>query len=346
MSQTATPRTGMSRRQVLAGASALPLLGIVPRRADEAEFSYKAATGQDPSHPVNTRAQEAIDRIRAATNIRLGIRLFPANRLGSDTDLLCQVRSGAVEFFIQASSVQPTLVPAVAIGSTGFAFNVYDEVWKAVDSSLGKYVRAQIEKVGLLTKARPSDQGFRQNAMYGKHTHGPEDLRGLKMSLPSAPMLATLFTSLGVSPTPINFNEVYSALQTKLVEGQESPLAIISTAREHEVQKYCTLVNHIWDRCWILGSRKAVERLPKDIQHIVYRESDRAAGGARRYAGAAQVVARRPAGQGLAHHRRRPQGVQVRAGQDYLLGPARQVRRGCLEAVGRAHVRAGLNRLR
>jgi TRAP-type C4-dicarboxylate transport system substrate-binding protein len=105
----------------------------------------------------------------------------------------------------------------------------------------------------------------------------PEDLRGMKLRVPAAPMLSSLFTALGASPTPINFNEVYSALQTKLVEGQENPLAIIATARLYEVQKYCSLTNHVWDAYWILGNRRAVERLPKDIQEIVRRELDKAA---------------------------------------------------------------------
>ena len=105
----------------------------------------------------------------------------------------------------------------------------------------------------------------------------PDDLRGLKLRVPAAPMLSTLFSALGASPTPINFNEVYSALQTKLVEGQENPLAIIATARLYEVQKFCSQTNHVWDAYWILGNRKAVERLPKDIQDIVLREFDKAA---------------------------------------------------------------------
>jgi TRAP-type C4-dicarboxylate transport system substrate-binding protein len=70
---------------------------------------------------------------------------------------------------------------------------------------------------------------------------------------------------------------VYSSLQTKLVEGQENPLAIISTARLYEVQKFCTMSNHVWDAYWILGNRRAFERLPKDIQEIVRRELDKAA---------------------------------------------------------------------
>jgi tripartite ATP-independent transporter DctP family solute receptor len=267
----------LTRRQVLAGAAALPLFSIASRPANAAEFTYKFATGQDPSHPVNKRAQEAIDRIRNATGGRLEIRLFPANQLGSDTDLLSQVRSGGVEFFNQASVVLSTLVPAAGIVNTGFAFHDYNEVWKAMDGPLGTYVRAQIEKVGLLTMSKPWDNGFRHVTTSSKPVKTPDDLKGMKLRVPAAPMLSSLFTALGASPTPINFNEVYSALQTKLVEGQENPLAIISTARLYEVQKFCSLTNHVWDAYWILGNRKAMERLPKDIQDIVRRELDKAA---------------------------------------------------------------------
>jgi tripartite ATP-independent transporter DctP family solute receptor len=270
-------KSGFTRRQVLGAASALPLFSIATRPAYAAEFNYKFATGQDPSHPVNKRAQEAIDRIRAATGGRLEIKLFPANQLGSDTDLLSQVRSGGVEFFNQASVVLSTLVPAAGIVNTGFAFHDYNEVWKAMDGPLGTYVRAQIEKAGILTMSKPWDNGFRHVTTSTKAVKTPDDLKGMKLRVPAAPMLSSLFTALGASPTPINFNEVYSALQTKLVEGQENPLAIISTARLYEVQKYCSLTNHVWDAYWILGNRKAVERLPKDIQEIVRRELEKAA---------------------------------------------------------------------
>src|SRR5205085_12136079 len=89
---------GVARRALLAAGPALPLFAIRTRPADAAEFSYKLATGQDPTRPVNKRSQEAIDRIRDETSGKLEIRLFPANQLGSDTDLLGQVRNGGVEF--------------------------------------------------------------------------------------------------------------------------------------------------------------------------------------------------------------------------------------------------------
>jgi len=173
--------------------------------------------------------------------------------------------------------VLSTLVPAAGIVNTGFAFHDYKEVWSAMDGPLGAYVRAQIEKVGLLTMSKPWDNGFRQITTSTRPVKTAGDLKGLKLRVPAAPMLTSLFTALGASPTPINFNEVYSSLQTKLVEGQENPLAIISTARLYEVQKFCSMSNHVWDAYWILGNRRAIERLPKDIQEIVRRELDKAA---------------------------------------------------------------------
>jgi TRAP-type C4-dicarboxylate transport system substrate-binding protein len=84
--------TGLSRRALLASAASIPLVAILRRPAHAAEFELKYATGQDPTHPVNIRAQEALNRIQEATSGRINVKLFPANQLGSDTDLLAQVR--------------------------------------------------------------------------------------------------------------------------------------------------------------------------------------------------------------------------------------------------------------
>ena len=108
-----------TRRTVLAAGMAMPLAAVLRRPGSAAEFEYKLATGQDPTHPVNTRAQEALDRIREATGGRLDIKLFPANQLGSDTDLLAQVRNGSVEFFNLSTSILATFVPVAGILNTG-----------------------------------------------------------------------------------------------------------------------------------------------------------------------------------------------------------------------------------
>ncbi len=269
---TKTPKAGLNRRAFLAGAAALPMITVITSRSFAAEFSYKFATGQDPSHPVNVRAGEALNRIREASGGRLDIKMFPANQLGSDTDLLSQVRSGGVEFFNLATSILNTLVPAAGLVNIGFAFKDYADVWKAVDGPLGQYIAAQIAKVGLVSVVPLWNNGFRQITSSTRDIIAPADLAGFKIRVPPAPILTSLFQALGASPTPINFNELYSSLQTKIVEGQENPLAIIATTKLYEVQKSISMTSHVWDGYQILGNRRAWERLPADLKEIVQRE--------------------------------------------------------------------------
>jgi tripartite ATP-independent transporter DctP family solute receptor len=274
---TKEAKASLNRRALLAASVSVPLMSMLPRRAGAAEFTLKFATGQDPSHPVNKRVREALDRIKEATGGRVEINLFPANQLGSDTDLLGQIRNGAVDYLNIAASVLATLVPTAGIVNTGFAFDSYDTVWKAMDGDLGKFVKGEIENVGVLQIGKSWDNGFRQLTSSTREIKTPDDLKGFKMRVPAAPILTGLFQALGAGPTPINFNEVYSALQTKVVEGQENPLAIIATAKLYEVQKYCSLTSHVWDAYLILGNRRSFSRLPADAQEIVARELNKAA---------------------------------------------------------------------
>ena len=273
-----TTRFKPTRRALLAGAAAFPLLTMLKWPASAAEFELKYATGQDPSHPVNLRAQEALTRIREATSGRVDIKLFPANQLGSDTDLLTQVRNGSVEFFNLSSLILATLVPVSGITSVGFAFKNYDEVWGAMDGQLGDHIRSEIAKTPIFTVSKIWDNGFRHVTSSTREIKGPADLKGFKLRVPPAPPLTSLFKALDASPTPINFNEVYTSLQTKVVEGQENPLAIIATTRLYEVQKTCSLTAHVWDGYWVLGNKRAFAKLPADMQAIITRELDKSAG--------------------------------------------------------------------
>jgi TRAP-type C4-dicarboxylate transport system substrate-binding protein len=91
----------------------------------------------------------------------------------------------------------------------------------------------------------------------------------MKLRVPVSPLWTSMFKALDASPASINFNEVYSALQTKIVDGQENPLAIIDTAKLYEVQKYCSLTDHMWDGFWFLANKDAWEGLPDDVRAIV-----------------------------------------------------------------------------
>ena len=266
-----------ARRRLIVGATALPLVAIRTRPADAAEFSYKLATNMPAAHPLNVRAQEAAARIAKATDGRIEIRVFPASQLGSDTDTLSQLRSGAVELFTLSGLILSTLVPAASINGIGFAFKDYAQVWPAMDGALGAFVRGEIGKRGLIAMDRIWDNGFRHITTSTKPIARPEDLHGVKLRVPVSPLWTSMFAALGASPQSINFSEVYSALQTHVVDGQENPLAVVETAKLYEVQKYCSLTSHMWDGYWLLANRRAFDRLPADARDVVSREMNQSA---------------------------------------------------------------------
>lgn len=270
----------LSRRTLLKGAGAGAAIGtfhIGSAHAQTPEFTYKYANNLPLAHPMNVRAQEAVEKIKQESNGRLVIQIFPNNQLGGDTDMLSQVRSGGVEFFTLSPLILSTLVANASVSGIGFAFANYDAVWKAMDGDLGAYVRGQIQKANLVVMDKIWDNGFRQITSSKGPIASPDDLKGFKIRVPVSPLWTSMFTAFQSAPASINFAETYTALQTKVVDGQENPLAIISTAKLYEVQKYLSVTNHMWDGFWFLGNRRAWERLPEDLRAIVAKNINAAA---------------------------------------------------------------------
>ena len=266
----------MNRRRLLgttmAAGAAFPLVSILSWPANAAEFSYKYANNSPVTHPLNIRTTEAAARVLEKTGGKVEIKVFPNNQLGSDTDMLSQLRSGALEFFTLSGLILSTLVPVASINGVGFAFKDYSQVWPAMDGALGAYVRAEIGKRGLYAFSKMYDNGYRQITSATKPVKTPEDLAGFKIRVPASPLWTSMFKAFGASPTTINFNEVYTALQTHVVDGQENPLSLIDTAKLYEVQKFCAITNHMWDGFWFLANKKAWEAMPEDLRGIVEAE--------------------------------------------------------------------------
>jgi tripartite ATP-independent transporter DctP family solute receptor len=270
-----------SRRTLLKASAASAVLGGIGAplvaRAQTAEFTYKYANNLPDGHPMNARAKEMAAAIKAETNGRFDLQIFPNNQLGSDTDMLSQIRSGGVEFFTLSGLILATLVPAASISGIGFAFPDYDTVWKAMDGGLGAHIRGEITKANLVVMDKIWDNGFRQTTSSSKPINGPDDLKGFKIRVPVSPLWTSMFKAFEAAPTSINANEMYTALQTKVVDGQENPLSVVETFKLSEVQKYCSLTNHMWDGFWFLANRRAWERLPADVRTVVAKHLNAAA---------------------------------------------------------------------
>ena len=258
-----TAGAGLGRRAV--AVSGLLLLGTYGARA-QGSFEFKIGCDTPMDHPLSRRLVEAGAKMTERTGGQFRLTVFPDSQLGGDTSMLSQVRSGGLELFAAPSLTLSTLVPLSNLPSVGYAFSAYDQVWQAMDNRLGGVVRDAIAKVGLVPIGKVWDNGFRQITNSVRPIPRPADLDGLKLRVPTTALLTSCFQALGASPTAINFNEVYSALQTHVIDGQENPLSLIDTAKLYEVQKYCSLSRHCWSGFWIVGNRRAIAGLPDTVR--------------------------------------------------------------------------------
>ncbi len=266
-----TASTNPTRRSLITGTAAAGALASIgqPVFAQSAEFTLKWANNIPATHPSTIRVREAAEAIKKDSNGKVDIQVFPNNQLGGDTDMLSQVRSGAIDIFPLSGLILQTLVPLAGINGLAFAFKDYETVWKAMDGELGAFIRAAIAKVNLHSFDRILDNGFRNITTSTKPINTAADLQGFKIRVPVSPLWTSMFKAFGSAPTGINFSEVYSALQTKVVEGQENPLAIIDIAKLFEVQKYVSMTGHMWDGQWVLANGKRWAGLPADIQALI-----------------------------------------------------------------------------
>lgn len=274
--------TAIDRRTVFKSVALLGLAGagsLSASRPVSAQTPMKIKFGNDlpPTHSVNVRLREAVEAIAAETGGKVTVSLFPNNQLGSDTDMISQLRSGALEMATMPSTVLSTLAPTASLMGVGFAFPTYQKVWTAVDGEFGNFVRRSIEKVGLVPFDAVWDNGFRQITTSTKPIKTPEDLAGFKIRVPVVPLWVQMFSALGAAPVSIPLSEAYSALQTRIADGQENPLTLIDTAKFYEVQKYCSLTNHAWDGFWLLASGKVWKGVPKDVQDVLAKHFNAAA---------------------------------------------------------------------
>ena len=260
----------VSRRALLttaAGAAAGCLVQSPAVLAQAAPLKLKFGNDLPATHSVNVRLLEAVEAITAETKGQVEISLFPNNQLGSDSDMITQLRSGALELATMPGTVLSTLIPTASLTGVGFAFTSYDKVWAAMDGEVGGFIRRNIEKVGLFPFESVWDNGFRQITTSTKPITAPADLANFKIRVPVVPLWVAMFSAFGASPISVPLSEAYSALQTRIADGQENPL--IDSAKFYEVQKFCSLTNHSWDGFWLLSSGKIWKTIPQDVQKLL-----------------------------------------------------------------------------
>lgn len=263
-----------SRGAFIASSSAVfASIAMIKAPAKAADFTGKAGTNQPVDHPLSVAMKDLWDAVRKESNGRVDVSTFPNNQLGGDTAMLTQLRSGALQFMTLDGAILASVVPVAAIPSIGFAFKDSNNAFQAVDGKLGAYIRNDISAKGMYAFEIIWENGMRNVTSSTHPIATASDFSGFRIRTPPGNLYIDLFKALGAAPTPINFSELYPALQTHIVDGQENPLLNIEFARMYEVQKYLSLTAHMWGAYWLLANGDFWTALPADLKAIVSRNA-------------------------------------------------------------------------
>jgi tripartite ATP-independent transporter DctP family solute receptor len=270
----------LSRKRVLvagAVAGAWASIGILRYPGSAAQFSYKLANDQTTTHSMNVVTAEAVKRIQEASGGQIEIKLFPNSMLGGDPQMMAQARAGAIELLQLGNNILGATVPAAALVSIPFAFTGPQQLMQAANGPLGAYIAVACEKIGL----RKFDGGFYGGTFQTQNRvrpiNVPSDLKGLKIRVPPGPVDVATFKAFDASPAVITIGEVYTSLQTHLVDGIEVPLPTLQNFKFYEQVKYCSMTSHSGISYMLLANSAAWQRLPRNLQEILDREFNVAA---------------------------------------------------------------------
>ena len=226
---------------------ALALATLLVSSAAIAQTKLKWAHVYETSEPYHTAAVWAAGEIKKRTNNRYEIEVFPASTLGKETDINQGLTLGTVDIIYTGQLFAGRTYGPISIGGAPYMFRDFDH-WKKFSTSplfteLGEGYR---EKSGGNKVVAITYYGER-HVTSNKAINKPEDMKGLKIRVPDAPLYTMFPRAVGANPTPIAFAEVYLALQNGTVDAQENPLPTIDAKKFYEVQKYIVLTGHITD---------------------------------------------------------------------------------------------------
>jgi tripartite ATP-independent transporter DctP family solute receptor len=240
-------------------AAALLAAAIIPATTF-AQTKLKFAHVYETSEPYHKWALWAADEIKKRTAGRYEMQVFPASSLGKETDINQGLTLGTVDVIYTGQLFAARTHPPLAIGGAPFMFRDFNH-WKAyVNSPLYAELADGYFKKGGNKPIAVTYYGVRHTTA-NKAINKPEDMKGLKIRVPDAPLYTMFPRGTGANPTPIAFAEVYLALQNKTVDAQENPLPTIEAKKFYEVQTHINLTGHITEMLLTIVSGQTWNKL-------------------------------------------------------------------------------------
>ncbi|PZQ00706.1 MAG: ABC transporter substrate-binding protein [Variovorax paradoxus] len=262
--------TNISRLALTAVAGATLLLAAGSASAQFKDRNFRVSNGVSKEHPMGNGLAAMGACTLEKSGGKMKIQAFWDGSLGSDLTSTQSVRTGSIDMVLTSTAPVVSIVPALGVFDLPFLFNTAAEADQLLDGKVGDWFSAKMPAVGLINLAW-WENGFRHTTNSKRPITKVEDFDGVKMRVMQNNVYLDTFKTLGSNAVPMAFTEVYSALETKTVDGQENPFTNIENMKFYEVQKYLTLSKHAYSPTLVLFSKKVWDGLSEQ-EHAVLKD--------------------------------------------------------------------------
>jgi len=233
-------------------------------------YTFKLAHSSSANNDrLPDAVNEIIKQVEEESNGRIIIEHYPASQLGGEREILEGIYLGTVDMGVISTGPIEGFFPEIAVTSIPFLLSDREVAWEVFDGEFGQSLAKMMEENTGIRVFGWAENGLRTFSNSKVPIHTPDDMKGLKIRTMENETHMSIVNSLGASAVPIPFNELYTALQQGTVDGQENGIALTYAMGFHEVIKYVTLDNHIYDPYGVFMNMKAWESLPADLQEIM-----------------------------------------------------------------------------
>ena len=234
----------------------------------------------DASHPNMKAMERMVKRVEERTKGAITFTLSPGGALGGAQWIMEQIRQGAVPLGFVSTGTMAVLNRAFEGMNAPYVFDDYKHVWRFYDVVGRDWLTQEFQKAGL-TYLKSFEWGFRAVTTSNRQINVPDDMKGLTIRTPQELALMSAMKALGANPVAMDIQEVYLALASKTVDGQENPPATIYTMKFYEVQKYMAITNHQYTPSILVANPQAWSRLSDEQRNIITKEVEQAGNEAR-----------------------------------------------------------------
>lgn len=253
---------------LLAAAAALAFAGAPDPAASQETRVIRVSNGVNADHPNGAGVTAMAACVATRSNNRMRLQGFWGGALGGDLQATQALRAGTQEMVVTSSSPLVGILPALGAFDLPFMFANEREADGVLDGEFGKQISDMLPAVGLVNLAY-WENGFRNTTNSRRPITKWEDFQGVRMRVMQNNIFLDTFRNMGSNAVPMAFGEVFTALETRAIDGQENPFVTIQTSKFNEVQRFLSVTNHAYTPFLVLYSKQLWDRLSAEDQGVI-----------------------------------------------------------------------------